>query len=313
MYYVWDGNILPFSSGIKRQIYFKVYKNNLIENKKKNTKGGVIMTSQELALNIRKDVLDMTHISHASHIASALSCADIIAVLYSNIIKYDTSNPKWDERDRVILSKGHAGSALYACLGEIGFYPKDSLKTYYQNGSIFSGHISHKNVPGVEFSTGSLGHGVCVATGIALAGKIDKKNYHVYAIVGDGECDEGSVWETILFSNQYNLNNFTIIIDRNMMQSFGSTEDTLATNDLGKKIKEFGWNVIDVDGHNHNELTKALSKKFDNEKPICIIAHTIKGKGISFMENNVLWHYRDPQGEEYEKAKKELEGLKYEK
>lgn len=271
------------------------------------------MNSKELAWNIRRDVLEMTHNSHASHIGSALSCADIISVLYADFVKYDVNNPMLENRDRVVLSKGHAGSALYACLAEIGFYPKEKLKTYYSNGSWFSGHISHKNVPGVEFSTGSLGHGVCVATGIAMAGIIDEASYSVYAIVGDGECDEGSVWETALFANQYNLSNYTLIIDRNCLQSFGSTEDTIATGDIGKKFLAFGWNVLDVDGHNHEELFKAFSKKFDNNKPKCIVAHTTKGKGISFMENNVVWHYRDPQGEDYENAIRELEASKNEK
>lgn len=272
-----------------------------------------MINSKELAWNIRRDVIEMTHISHASHVGSALSCTDIISVLYSYFVKYDINNPMCENRDRVVLSKGHAGSALYACLGELGFFPKKELLTYYQNGSRFSGHISHKNVPGVEFSTGSLGHGVCVATGIALAGKMDQKDYHVYAIVGDGECDEGSVWETFLFANQYNLNNFTVIIDRNKMQSFGSTEDTIAIGNLAAKIKEFGWNVLDINGNDHDELYSALSTKFNNNKPICIVANTIKGKGISFMENNVVWHYRDPQGEDYENAIMELENSKYEK
>lgn len=265
------------------------------------------MNSVELAKRIRIDAINMTHASHASHIGSALSCADIIAVLYSDIAKYDVKNPKWEDRDRIVLSKGHAGSILYACLAEVGFFDKKLLENYYQNGSFLSGHISHKGVPGVEFSTGSLGHGVCVATGIAMAGKLDKKEYNVYAIVGDGECDEGSVWETILFANQYNLDNFTIIIDRNKMQSFGSTEDTISTANLGEKIKTFGWNVIDVDGHNHNELKKAILQKFNNGKPKCIVAHTVKGKGVSFMENNIIWHYRDPQGEFYKQAIEELE------
>lgn len=271
------------------------------------------MNSVDLAWKIRRDAIEMVHNSHASHIASALSCVDILAVLYADVAKYRVEDSKWEDRDRIVLSKGHAGSALYACLAEVGFFPKKQLETYYQNGSWLSGHISHKNVNGVEFSTGSLGHGVCVATGIAMAGRLNNKKYHVYAIVGDGECDEGSVWETALFANQFNLSNFTIIVDRNGLQSFGSTEDTISTGDLGKKFKEFGWNVINVDGHNHQKLKEALLQKFDNDKPVCIIAHTIKGKGVSFMENNVAWHYKDPQGDFYTNAVKELEASKNEK
>ena len=271
------------------------------------------MNSEILALQVRKDVLEMVHRSHASHIGAAYSVTDILAVLYSNILKYDINNPKWEKRDRLVLSKGHAGSALYATLAEVGFFEKKELDTYYLDGSKLSGHISHKGVPGVEFSTGSLGHGVCVASGLALALKIDKSNSRVYAITGDGECDEGSFWETILFGNQYNLSNFTIIIDRNHMQAMGDVKDVIDTGDLSKKITQFGWNVISIDGNNHSEILSALQCKFNNEKPICIVANTIKGKGVSFMENSLLWHYRDPQGEFYENAKKELEIQTYEK
>ena len=271
------------------------------------------MNSKQLAHNVRLDVLEMIHNSHASHIGSAYSVTDILAVLYADILKYDTKNPKWDERDRLVLSKGHAGSALYATLANVGFYSREELKTYDLDGSNFSGHISHKNVAGVEFSTGSLGHGVCVATGMALAAKLDNKPYHVYAIVGDGECNEGSFWETVMFANQYNLSNFTIIIDRNRMQAMGDVAKVMDTGNLGEKIKTFGFNVLSINGNSHEELFDAFQTKFDNDKPICIVANTIKGKGVSFMENQLLWHYRDPQGEFYESAKKELEAEDYEK
>lgn len=270
-------------------------------------KGGMKLNSIKLAWRIRRDAIEMTHLSHASHIGSALSCADVLAVLYADVLHYDVHDAKWEDRDRLVLSKGHAGSALYAALAEVGFFPLEELKTYYQNGSRLSGHISHKGVPGVEFSTGSLGHGVCVATGLAMAGKLDRKQYRTYAIVGDGECDEGSLWETVLFANQFCLKNYTIIVDHNGLQSIGRCEDTIDLLDLGKKFQVFGWNVIEVDGHDHSQLKDAFSKRFQNEKPICIIANTVKGKGISFMENKVLWHYRDPQGEFYERAVKELE------
>ncbi len=268
------------------------------------------MNSRELALNVRKDVLEMIHRSHASHIGSAYSVADILAVLYSNILKYDVHKPKWKDRDRLILSKGHAGSALYAMLAEVGFFDRKMLDTYDLDGSLLSGHISHKGVPGIELSTGSLGHGVCVATGMAMALKIDKSNSHVYAITGDGECDEGSFWETILLANQYKLSNFTIIIDRNEMQAMGKVSDVLETEKLSDKIKSFGWNVLNVDGHDHAALLEAFKTKFDNEKPVCIVAKTVKGKGVSFFENSLLWHYKDPQGDDYQNAKKELEAVK---
>ena len=265
------------------------------------------MESSILAKKIRLDVLNMTHKAHASHIGSAFSIADILAVLYSKILKFNPKNPKWEKRDRVVLSKGHACTALYATLAEVGFYDKELLDLYEADGSTFSGHISHKGVPGVEFSTGSLGHGICVATGLALAGKLDNKDYRVYAIVGDGEINEGSFWETVMFANQYNLSNFIVIIDRNHMQAMGDVSDVLETGDLAEKISCFGWNVQTIDGHDYDEIESALLKKYDNNKPICIVAKTIKGKGVSFFENNILWHYRDPQGEFYEKALKELQ------
>lgn len=267
-----------------------------------------IINSEELAWRIRRDAIEMTHLSNGSHIASILSVADIIAVLYAKIMKYDTENPKMEERDRIILSKGHAGAAIYAALAEEGFFDVDELKTHYANGSRLSGHVSHKNVPGVEFSTGSLGHGMSVGAGMAMAAKQDNKVHKVYVILGDGECDEGSIWECALFANQYHLDNLIVIIDSNKMQSMDYCENTMALAPFADKWKSFGWNVKEVDGHNHKQLEDALlNTENPNKKPTVIIANTIKGKGISFMENNIVWHYRPPQGEDYEKAVKELE------
>lgn len=266
------------------------------------------MNTQELAKRIRIHSINMTHISRGSHIASALSIADIIAVLYGSIMKIYPDDPNNCNRDRFILSKGHAGAAVYAALAEVGFFSVEELKTHYSNGSRLSGHVSHKNVPGVEVSTGSLGHGVCIGAGMAMAAKIDNKQHHIYVVVGDGECNEGSVWEMALFANHFRLNNFTVIVDHNKMQSLDTCENTLEYINLAEKWRTLGWNVLEVDGHNHNQLINVLLLKSEN-KPTCIIAHTIKGKGVSFMENNILWHYRDPQGEFYEKALQELEAL----
>ncbi len=268
------------------------------------------MDSKQLAWKIRYDVLQMDHHAHASHIGSAYSVSDILAVLFAQILSYRVQEPKWSGRDRLVLSKGHAGAALYAALAEVGFFSTELLDHYCDNGNPLSGHISHKGVPGIEFSTGSLGHGVCVATGMALAGKLNHEEHHVYAIVGDGECDEGAFWETILFAHQYQLNNYTIIIDRNHIQAMGDCQKVMDTGNLFQKIKDFGWNTIEIDGNNHDQILKALKTGFDNDLPICIIANTIKGKGISFMENQLLWHYRDPQGEFYDQALKELEAAK---
>ncbi|MEY8326727.1 transketolase [Lachnospiraceae bacterium 54-11] len=264
------------------------------------------MDSKQLALEIRKQAIEMTHRSHASHIGAVLSVADIIAVLYHDTLNVDSENPEDDHRDRLILSKGHAGIAVYAALAERGFFDKQLLNTYYQNGSILSGHISHKGVPGVEVSTGSLGHGIGIAVGMALAAKIDEKAHHIYVIVGDGECEEGSIWEAALFATHHCLNNLTVIVDHNKMQAMGTCEEQLGWKNLAGKWEAFGFQVLECNGHNHGELREIL-KVHTEGKPMCILAHTVKGKGISFMENNLLWHYRDPQGEFYTRAKYELE------
>lgn len=265
--------------------------------------------SEELAWLIRRHGIEMTHLSGGSHIGAILSVADIVAVLYSNILKYDANNPKWEERDRIIFSKGHAGAAIYAVLAESGFFNVEELKTHYQNGSRLSGHVSHY-LPGIDLSTGSLGHGLPVAVGMAYVAKKENKNHRVFCILGDGECNEGSVWEAIMFANQYELNNLVAIIDRNKIQSLDFCENTMKLDPLKNKFKNFGWNVIEIDGHNHEELTKSLEKT-NISKPTMIIANTIKGKGISFMENNILWHYRFPHnGWEYDQAITELHRVK---
>ena len=266
------------------------------------------MNSEKLAWLIRRHGVEMTHLSHGSHIASILSVADIVAVLYNDVANITPENITDENRDRIILSKGHAGAAIYAALAEKGFFDREELKTHYADGSRLSGHVSHKGVPGVEFSTGSLGHGACVAAGMALNAKLDKKPYYTYAIVGDGECDEGSIWEMALFANQFKLNQFIVIVDHNKMQSLDFCENTLSLAPFAEKWKSFGWNVLEVDGHNHDALRSAFAKaKQSADKPSVIIANTVKGKGISFMEFDILWHYRFPhEGEEYDVALKEL-------
>lgn len=267
------------------------------------------MKSEELAKKIRIHAIKMVSHAHASHIGGILSCTDVIAVLYNDIARIYPNDPKNESRDRIILSKGHNGVAIYAALAEMGFYDIDKLNTYGDNGGWFSSHISHKLVPGVEISTGSLGQGVCAACGMALSGKLHNKDYHVYAIVGDGECNEGSVWEMALFAAQYKLDNFTVIVDRNHMQAMGDCTDVMNMNPLDKKWEAFGWNVINVaDGNNHNLLRDALTSKAIKDKPTVIIANTVKGKGVSFMENSLLWHYREPQDEYLETALNELGG-----
>jgi len=265
------------------------------------------MNTYNLALNIRKNVVRMTHLAESSHIGSMLSIADIIAVLYGEVLNKNVNEPQWSYRDRFILSKGHAGAAVYAVLAEVGYFPIEKLNQYYSNGSIFCGHISHK-VSGVEVSSGSLGHGLSIGVGMALAAKKDFKKHRVFVLLSDGECDEGSVWEAVLFAAHHKLSNLIAIIDYNKIQSLAPTKDTIQLEPFRDKWISFGWDVKEVDGHNHEELIGELdfdiSKK---EKPTCIIAHTIKGKGVSFMESKVLWHYRFPHEEEYVQAMKELE------
>lgn len=266
------------------------------------------MTSEQLAWKIRRHGIEMTHLSGGSHIGSILSVADIIAVLYNDIAVMDPNNPKKPDRDRIILSKGHAGAAIYAALAELGFFDIDVLKTHYQNGSNLSGHVSHKGVPGVEISTGSLGHGLSIGSGMAYSAKKDKKEHKIFVILGDGENDEGAVWEAALVSNHFKLDNLIAIVDYNKMQSLDFVENTISLAPLSDKWKAFGWNVIEIDGHSHQELNKAfITAKNNVGNPSIILANTIKGKGISFMENNILWHYRFPhEGEEYDKSIDEL-------
>jgi transketolase len=269
------------------------------------------MNSIDLAAKIRLDAVIMTNRGNSSHVASALSIADILGVLYGGGLKVDPQNPNWPERDRFILSKGHAGAGVYAALAETGFFSTEKLLTHYQNGSTLSGHVSHKGNPGVEFSTGSLGHGLSVATGMALAIQRRGKNSRVVCLMSDGECDEGSIWEAAMFASHHKINNLVAIIDYNKIQSLDTIAATLTLEPFEDKWKSFGWNVVQVDGHNHAELEKAISKENNKtSKPLVVIAHTTKGKGISFMENSVLWHYRSPQNEEFEKAISELSGDK---
>ncbi|MGI6413050.1 MAG: transketolase [Syntrophomonadaceae bacterium] len=266
------------------------------------------MNSLQLAWKIRRHGIEMTHISQGSHIGAVLSVADIVAVLYNDIANVDPANPKMPARDRIILSKGHAGAAIYAALAEKGFFKVEELKTHYADGSRLSGHVSHKGIPGVEFSTGSLGHGLSVGAGMAYGAKKDNKQHKVFVICGDGECDEGAVWEAALVANHYKLNNLVAVIDHNKMQSLDFCENTIALSPFADKWKAFGWNVIDIDGHDHDALRDAFIKAKESiDKPTVIIANTIKGKGISFMENDILWHYRFPhEGEEHDSAVAEL-------
>ena len=266
--------------------------------------------AEVLSWLIRRNGLEMARISRGSHIGSVFSVAEIIAVLYTGVLHVDPRNPQMPDRDRLILSKGHAGSAVYAALAETGFFPVEELRRHYGNGSMLSGHVSHKGVPGVEVSTGSLGHGLAIGAGMALGARMNGETWRTWVVMGDGECDEGSVWEASLQAAQYGLDRLCAVVDYNHMQSLSTVEKTLRLEPFEAKWKDFGWNAESVDGHDIHALRAAFERAQCNAgsgKPSVILAHTVKGKGVSFMENNILWHYRTPQGEEYEAALKELE------
>lgn len=271
----------------------------------------IMKYTESLAMKIRIHALRMTSIGNSAHIASALSIADILAILYGDFMNIDPEDPMHPNRDRFILSKGHAGAAVYAALAETGFFDKDLLETHCQNGSLLCGHVSHKDIPGVEFSTGSLGHGLGVGAGMAFAAKLAKKNHRVIVLLSDGECNEGSIWEAILFSAHHKLNNLIAIVDYNKYQALSSVFDTLNLEPLSDKWKSFGWTVKEIDGHDHSEIKNTLSSiETRIQKPFAIIAHTLKGKGVSFMEKDpVLWHYRTAKGDEFNNALSELEAL----
>ncbi len=262
-----------------------------------------------LARRIRCDALEMVNRGRSSHVGAVFSMADLIAVLYGAVLRVDPAEPLHSARDRFILSKGHAGAGVYACLAERGFFSRAKLLTHCANGSDLSGHVSHKGLPGVELSTGSLGHGLSVAAGMALGAKLDGAVHRVFALLSDGECDEGSTWEAVLFAPHHRLDNLVAVVDYNRMQSLGPTAETIELEPFADKWHAFGWAVREVDGHDHAALLAVFDRiPAERGRPTCVIAHTTKGKGVSFMENDILWHYRTPVGEEYEAALRELRG-----
>ncbi len=263
------------------------------------------ISSKELSKNIRINALKMVARAKASHIGSALSIADIVSVLYADVLKVFPENPAAANRDRLILSKGHACVAVYAALAEMKFFPKKDLETYGEDYSPLMNHISHK-VPGVEFSTGALGHGLPFGVGKALYAKNKDLGWRVFVILSDGELDEGSNWEALMFAAHHQLNNLTLIIDYNKLQSLTSIEKTLGLEPLVDKFRAFGAHVVELDGHDHFALSQELKIPGINQ-PKVIIAHTTKGKGVSFMENQVIWHYQSPNEEQLAKAIGEVE------
>ncbi|MBO1510713.1 transketolase [Metabacillus bambusae] len=258
------------------------------------------------AAEIRMELLTMIYEAKTGHTGGSLSNTDILTVLYYKIMNIDPNNPNWDERDRYVQSKGHSVESYWAILADKGFFPKEELKTFSQFGTRLIGHPNNK-VPGVEMNTGALGHGLPIAVGMALAAKLDGKSYKVYTLMGDGEQAEGSVWEGAMAASQYKLDNLVAIIDRNKLQITGSTEDVMGLEPLGDKWRSFGWEVVEVDGNDVEQLVEVFSNTPKVVgKPTMIVANTVKGKGISFAENVGAWHHRVPTKEEYDLAMEEL-------
>jgi transketolase len=261
---------------------------------------------RKLSVRIRAHVLEMSHHAHSSHVGSALSMVDLLTVLYGKILRVNPECLDWSDRDRFILSKGHACTALYAILAEKGFFSSKWLEIYGENGSHLLEHIAH-NAPGVETSTGSLGHGLPIGCGMALAGKRDRRPYRIFVMLSDGECDEGATWEAALFAPHHRLDNLVAIIDHNKLQAFGKVKEVLDLEPLADKWRAFNWAVQEIDGHDFEQIEKALSSiPLEPGRPSCIVAHTVKGKGISFMENQLAWHYKSPNDEQLHQALDEL-------
>jgi transketolase len=262
---------------------------------------------KRLSNKMRAQALFMIHHGRSAHAGSNLSVADIVTVLYHGILRVDPKRPEWPDRDRFIMSKGHAAAIVWANLASRGFFPVSHLKTYYKDGGKLAGHVTKLDVPGVELSTGSLGHGLPFGAGVALAGKRDGRNYRVFVVLSDGELDEGSNWEAILFAQHHKLDNLVAIVDYNKIQSLATVKETLNLEPLKEKFAAFGWATREIDGHNHKEIYTTLKNiPFRKGKPSAVIAHTIKGKGVSFMENAVAWHYANTDEEKLAIALREL-------
>lgn len=253
---------------------------------------------QQIAKDIRKTIYKIAHFAGGGHMGAAFSMADIISVLYfDNVLKYNVENPDWEDRDKFILSKGHACYALYAVLAKAGYFPEEDLWKVGKPGSKLGGHPKMHDISGVEASTGALGHGLSFAIGIAYANKVDHRDSHVYVVLGDGECQEGSIWEGALSAPTLELDNLTVIVDHNKLQAMDDIENIVRMQPFADKWRAFGWNVVEINGHDYAEIKKALMIR-KNAQPTLVVANTIKGKGVSFMENVPIWHYRMPNDEE---------------
>ncbi len=256
---------------------------------------------------IRQHVIEMTYEACSGHPGGSLSATDILATLYFHIMRHDPENPDWPDRDRFVLSKGHGAPALYAALAEAGYFPVEELKTLRKLGTRLQGHPSMRHLPGIDMSTGSLGQGLSAAIGMALGGKLDRKDHYIYVIMGDGEIEEGSIWEAAMSGSHYKLDHIVAFLDRNRLQIDGKTAQVMSVAPVKEKWEGFGWNVISINGHDISEIIRAVNEAKKNEgRPSIIISHTIKGKGVSFMEGSLNFHGKAPNKEQYEIALREL-------
>ena len=263
---------------------------------------------ESMAKKVRRGIIEAVYSGQSGHPGGSLSVADILTVLYFNQLNIDEKNPNWENRDRLVLSKGHCSPALYSCLANRGFFPVEDLKTFRNINSYLQGHPDMKKIPGVDMTTGSLGQGLSAGVGMAIAGKMHKKDYRVYCILGDGEIEEGQIWEAAMTSSKYKLDNLCVIVDNNNLQIDGTIEEVMSPYPIDEKFRSFGFEIIKIDGHDIEEIIKAFEvAKNIKDKPTCIIAKTIKGKGISYMENQVGWHGKAPNEEQYKEAITELE------
>ena len=263
---------------------------------------------EKMANEIRKDIVTAVHSAKSGHPGGSLSSADIFTYLYFEEMNVDPANPKWEDRDRFVLSKGHVAPGLYSTLAEKGYFPKEDLKTLRHTGSYLQGHPDMKHIPGIDMSSGSLGQGVSVAVGMAAAGKYDKKDYRVYTLTGDGEIQEGQIWEAAMWAGHRKLDNLVVIVDNNNLQIDGSVEDVCSPCPIDKKFEAFNFHVINIDGNDFDQIRAAFKEARETKgMPTAIIAKTVKGKGVSFMENAAGWHGKAPNDEEYEIAMADLE------
>lgn len=256
-------------------------------------------------INIKKSILHMIAYSKSSHIGTCLSIVDILWTLYFRVLNIDPKNPTWENRDKFLLSKGHGSAALYSTLAERGILPMEKLNEYYIDGGSLPGHLDMEAIPGVEASMGSLGHGLPIGLGMAIANRQSSNPGKIFVLLGDGECNEGSVWEAVMLASHLKLTNLTAIVDFNKLQGFGRTNEVINQSNLAERWAAFGWETYEVDGHNPVELERIL--KLPQKKPKILIAHTIKGKGVSFMEDKLEWHYKSLTEEQYKQALKEVE------